>query len=101
VANPTSLINLPSEALGRRSMMSAVELPDPIDRFVDAVNRGDNEAFLAFFPKDGVVVDSGRRFAGHKAILGWSDREFIGAKGRISSRTSVAAATKLALLPTG
>jgi len=30
------------------------------DRFVEAVYRGDTKDFLAFFPKDGVVIDSGR-----------------------------------------
>jgi hypothetical protein len=64
--------------------MSAIEVPDPIDRFVQAVNGGDREAFLAFFPKEGVVNDSGTRYAGHAAIRRWSDREFIGAKGWIT-----------------
>ncbi|AIC15119.1 nuclear transport factor 2 family protein [Nitrososphaera viennensis] len=64
--------------------MSLPELPDPIGRFVDAVNRGDTGSFLDFFPSDGVVDDSGRRFVGHEAIRRWSDREFIGAKGRMT-----------------
>jgi ketosteroid isomerase-like protein len=59
-------------------------LPEPIDRFVEAVNRGDTDAFLAFFPADGVVDDWGRRFVGREAIRGWSDGEFIGAKGRMT-----------------
>jgi hypothetical protein len=54
------------------------------DRFVEAVYRGDTKDFLAFFPKDGVVIDSGRRFAGHDAIRGWSDREFTGAHWRMT-----------------
>src|ERR1700730_13201807 len=61
--------------------MSNPALPSPVNRFVEAVNQGDTKVFLAFFPKDGVVIDSGRRFAGNDAILGWSDREFIGAHG--------------------
>ena len=52
-------------------------------RFVEVVNRGDTDAFLALFPQDGVVDDWGRRFVGHEAIRGWSDKEFIGAKGRM------------------
>jgi ketosteroid isomerase-like protein len=64
--------------------MSVSELPDPIGSFVEAVNRGDTESFLDFFPSDGVVNDSGRRFVGHNAIRQWSDREFIGAKGHIT-----------------
>ncbi|MDQ3969783.1 MAG: nuclear transport factor 2 family protein [Thermoproteota archaeon] len=64
--------------------MSALALPDPINRFVEAVNRGDNESFLDFFPRDGLVEDSGRRFVGHDAIRRWSDAEFIGAKGHMT-----------------
>jgi hypothetical protein len=60
--------------------MSALALPDPINRFVEAVNRGDNESF----PRNGVVEDSGRRFVGHDAIRRWSDAEFIGAKGHMT-----------------
>jgi hypothetical protein len=59
-------------------------LPPPIDRFVEAVNAGDTEAFLGLFPEDGVVDDWGRRFVGREAIRGWSDAEFIGAEGRMT-----------------
>lgn len=59
-------------------------VPGPLDRFVTIVNRGDTAAFLAFFPHTGVVDDEGRRFVAHKAIRRWSDREFIGAKGRMT-----------------
>ena len=33
------------------------------------------------------MIDSGRRFAGHDAIRRWSDREFIGAHGRMTVKT--------------
>jgi len=49
--------------------MSNPALPTLVKRFVKAVNQDDTKAFLAFFPKDGIVIDSGRRFAGHDAIL--------------------------------
>ena len=67
--------------------MSEPQLPDPIGHFVESVNRGDTESFLGFFLRDGVVDDSGRRFEGHDAIRRWSDREFIGAKGRITVKS--------------
>jgi hypothetical protein len=66
---------------------AGVTLPKTIERFVDAVNRGDTAAFLAFFPEDGVVDDWGRKFVGHSAIRSWSDKEFIGAKGRMTIAT--------------
>ncbi len=64
--------------------MANPPLPNPIAAVVEAVNRGDTGAFLAFFKEDAVVNDWGRRFVGHDAIRGWSDKEFIGAKGRMS-----------------
>jgi hypothetical protein len=64
-------------------LISNLALPVPIDRLVDAVNTGDTDAFLALFTDDGVVDDWGRRFEGVGAIRAWSDKEFIGAKGRL------------------
>jgi hypothetical protein len=62
----------------------STELPEPVATFVDAVNRGDTEAFLSRFTLDGVVDDWGRRFTGRDAIRGWSDAEFIGAQGQMT-----------------
>ena len=62
----------------------SVSLPPQIDRLVTAVNGGDTEAFLDCFTADGVVDDWGRRFVGRKAIRAWSDKESIGARGRMS-----------------
>lgn len=63
------------------------ELPAPVARLVAAVNGGDTDAFLALFPANGVVDDWGRKFSGHAAIRGWSDKEFIGAKGTLTPNT--------------
>ena len=71
----------------RRLGDEQLHTPPPIDRFVQAVNQGDSQAFLSFFPKDGVVIDSGWRFAGHDAVRRWSDREFIGAHGRMTVKS--------------
>lgn len=59
-------------------------LPAAITLFRDRVNAGDTEGVLALFPDDGVVEDWGRRFAGHAAIRGWSDKELVGAKGTLT-----------------
>ncbi len=67
-----------------------VRVPPPVDRLVDAINRGDTEAFLALFPPDGVVDDWGRRMVGHAAIRAWSDKEMIGAKGVMTVSTASA-----------
>lgn len=64
--------------------MSASALPSPVAEFVAAVNRGDSEAALAFFGRDGVVDDWGTRYVGAAAIARWSAREFVGAHGRMT-----------------
>ena len=64
-------------------MITTVTLPLPIDRLVDAINRGDTDAFLGLFTETGVVDDWGRRFEGLAAIRAWSDAEFIGAHGHM------------------
>jgi hypothetical protein len=64
--------------------MPDTPLPAALEAFRSAVNAGDTEAFIALFPADGVVEDWGRRFSGHAAILGWSAKELIGAKGTLS-----------------
>ncbi|UXN74615.1 nuclear transport factor 2 family protein [Devosia sp. A8/3-2] len=61
--------------------MPDIALPPVLQAFRTAVNAGDSDAFIAFFPADGVVEDWGRRFSGHQAILNWSAKELIGAKG--------------------
>ena len=62
--------------------MTEHDLPAPVARAVDAVNAGDTDAFLAAFAPDGWIDDNGRRFTGHDAMRGWSDRELIGARTR-------------------
>ncbi|MCF1744978.1 nuclear transport factor 2 family protein [Paradevosia shaoguanensis] len=64
--------------------MADPTLPTVIESLRQAINSGDTEAFLAFFPDDGAVEDWGRRFSGHAAIRGWSDKELIGAKGTLT-----------------
>ncbi|MCU7729548.1 nuclear transport factor 2 family protein [Actinoplanes sp. KI2] len=64
-------------------MPTAIELAQG---WVDAANNADRAAFRALFAPDAVVVDTGREFEGIEAIVGWSDREFIGAGMQIEVR---------------
>jgi hypothetical protein len=70
-------------------------MPPIIKRFVAAVNRGDTAAFLAFFPDNGIIDDWGRKFTGHAAIKGWSDKEFIGAKGTMTVKQATQAGNQI------
>src|SRR3954447_15740010 len=64
--------------------MADHEVPAPAARAVDAVNAGDTDALLGLFADDGWIDDNGRRFTGHDAMRGWSDRELIGANTRFT-----------------
>lgn len=57
------------------------DLPEPVSRFIDTVNRHDEDGFLNAFTSDGYVDDWGRVFRGRESIKAWSDKEFIGANG--------------------
>lgn len=59
-------------------------LPTPVRRLLDAVDRGDSDAFAELFGTDGVVDDWGRVFVGRAQVRGWSDREFLGLNGRLT-----------------
>jgi hypothetical protein len=61
-----------------------VQLPPPVAALVDTVNAGDTIGFLDSFTPDGVVDDFGRMFCDREAIRAWSDKEFIGAEGRMT-----------------
>ena len=65
-------------------MAGELEIPNPVDAFIDVVNRHERESCLDFFTDDGFVDDWGRVFTGRDAIAGWSDREFIGANGTLT-----------------
>lgn len=71
-----------------------ITIPEPVDSFIAAVNRHDEEAFLDAFSAGGVIDDWGRRFTGRAAMKGWSDKEFIGARGVLTpQRVSVSGTT--------
>lgn len=74
-----------SEDVRTMTNSNQTNLPATIENFIKVVNVGDNEKFLSFFDKEkGVINDWGRKFVGHQAIKGWSDKEFIGAKGKMT-----------------
>jgi hypothetical protein len=64
--------------------MTEITLPEPIASFIDAVNRHDEDGFLAAFTTKGAVDDWGRTFTGRDQIKNWSDKEFIGARGTLT-----------------
>lgn len=64
--------------------MAEQTVPEPVASFLEAVNRHDEAAFLDAFAEGGAVDDWGRVFTGREQIKGWSDGEFIGARGTLA-----------------
>lgn len=58
---------------------SAVSVPAPVQRFVDAINAADTEAFVASFTEDGFVNDWGRELRGPDGVRSWAGSDAIGA----------------------
>lgn len=79
---------------------AAPELPEPIARFVSAINEGDTDAFVACFADDGYVDDWGRRLEGHDGVRSWADSDAIGMDAHMTilgaEATSVGVTTRFA-----
>jgi hypothetical protein len=54
------------------------DLEAPIQRMIDATNRGDTEAFLDCFTEDAHLVDWGREFRGQSGVASWNQTDNIG-----------------------
>jgi ketosteroid isomerase-like protein len=67
-----------TEEEGQDVGMSDHDLPAPIQRFVDATNRGDSEAFADAFTDDAYLNDWGREFHGRDGVLSWNRTDNIG-----------------------
>ena len=56
--------------------------PPAIQRFIDATNTGDTDAFLDAFAADAFLSDWGRDFTGRAAIADWDRSDNIGVQSR-------------------
>jgi len=56
-----------------------LNLPEPIDKYLRAVNAGAKEEFPASFADDAVVVDVNRELRGLDAITAWAAADIFGA----------------------
>jgi len=60
-----------------------IELEKPIQKVIEATNRGDTPELLNAFADDAVLIDSGRTFAGKEEITQWNAQENIGTSNRL------------------
>lgn len=59
-------------------MSQPTELPQPVVAVVDAINNGDEDAFVAAFAPDGYVDDWGRVLRGSDGVRSWTQTDAIG-----------------------
>lgn len=64
--------------------MTPITLPEAAQRFVDAINDADTDAFVAAFTDDGFVDDWGRVLRGRDGVRSWAQSDAIGAGARMT-----------------
>lgn len=64
--------------------MPETTVPAPVQTFVDAINEGDTEAFVAAFTEDGHVDDWGRVLRGNDGVRSWAGSDAIGVGARMT-----------------
>lgn len=55
-----------------------IEIPEPVQTVVDAINDADTDAFVASFTPDGFVSDWGRVLRGADGVRSWAGSDAIG-----------------------
>ncbi|HEV2514978.1 MAG TPA: nuclear transport factor 2 family protein [Devosia sp.] len=56
--------------------------PSVIQRFIDATDAGDSDAFLETFTPDAFLSDWGRDFTGRAGIAKWNETDNIGVQSK-------------------
>jgi ketosteroid isomerase-like protein len=63
-----------------------MDVPQAVQRMIDATNAGDRRAFVAAFTEDALLEDWGRRFHGHDGVASWDRTDNIGKNTRFEAR---------------
>lgn len=59
-------------------------LPEPVERFVAAINDADTDGFVACFTDDGYVDDWRRVLTGPHGVRSWANSDAIGAGAQMT-----------------
>jgi len=62
----------------------SVVLPPALQSAVDAINAGDEDAFVAAFSRNGIVNDWGRILKGAEGVRSWARSDAIGAQAKMT-----------------
>ena len=76
-----------------------VQLPDPIERYVQIANSGTAEAASECFAPDAIVRDEGQTYEGVAAIENWMAATKKNTTTRLRRSNSPSAAAKASLRP--
>ena len=63
--------------------MSDINVPAPVQAVVDAINNGDEDAFVAAFSEEGQVDDWDRILDGPEGVRSWAQTDAIGQSAQI------------------
>lgn len=61
-----------------------ITVPEPVTRFVAAINAADTEAFVDVFTRDGYIDDWGRKLSGPAGVRSWAGSDAIGAGAQMT-----------------
>jgi hypothetical protein len=75
-------LHLPANQQGRATM--SIILPPPLQSAANAINAGDEDAFVAAFSPVGIVNDWGRILTGADGVRSWARSDAIGANARMT-----------------
>jgi len=62
-----------------------IELPEPIQRFIESSNRGDASAVISCFTTDSTLRDWGRVFEGRAGIADWDKTDNTGVRSHLEA----------------
>lgn len=79
MVDPVQTVHAPARAL-------LDQAPTAVRRLIGALNAGDTERLLGFFPNGVRLHDAGKVFSGRDQISEFSDRELIGVNGYLDVR---------------
>lgn len=77
----------PSQSSAGHSAMTNA-MPQPVKAAVDAINAGDEAAFVAAFSPSGSINDWGRVLTGHEGVRSWARSDAIGAGAQMTIQSA-------------
>lgn len=78
ILNATTMIDIKNESKILNSVNKELNIPNPIQNFINATNNGNNEELINTFANDAYLRDWFHIFNGHKGVASWNISDNIG-----------------------